>query len=654
MTRIFTACCAIAAATSSQSFAQEKAVSYWQGQPRMHTVYEAFQKESSLILEENEKNEYRDEVDGKVMMYATTHRIVKILDSKGVEDFSTMSVPVYKGQVLAELKVRTILPNGKVIDIAREKMKESKGENGQTVIGFAIEGLEKDAEAELLITYKKDASWFGRETFQYSVPVQHATLEIISPARLKMEEKGYNGFPTVSDTLIGETRYILAGMSNIPGSHEETFGFYDANRVRAEYKLSYKPNDKENVRLLTWQDFVQGLYDETYNFSDRELSAVEKYLKSIGVTTDESEETKIMKIENAVKTDITIYTVTTDQNANRLDNVISNKSATESSMTRLLAACFQKAGVKHEFGFSTDKRIAPLDPDFENWNSVDKYLFYFPNQKKFLSPAYIFGRYPFASTEVIGNKGIFAKVVTIGGGLPQAIVDIRTITPMPVTENANNIKADISFSAAMDAKVKMTYTFTGYSAMGLRETVALVTKDKVKELVKALSGFTEKTEDIDDVKLSGVEFSSYNTNKPLQIDAQLNGGQLLEKAGPKYLLKIGDVIGKQSELYQTGERKQPVDIDFPHTLLRTITVTIPAGYKVQNLEALKIETKCTDERGKLSVFVSNYKLDGSTLTVNITESYDQLHLPISLYEDFRKVVNAAADFNKVTLVLEKN
>jgi hypothetical protein len=30
-----------------------------------------------------------------------------------------------------------------------------------------------------------------------------------------------------------------------------------------------------------------------------------------------------------------------------------------------------------------------------------------------------------------------------------------------------------------------------------------------------------------------------------------------------------------------------------------------------------------------------------------------MHLPIAFYEDFRKVVNAAADFNKVTLVLEK-
>jgi hypothetical protein len=52
-------------------------------------------------------------------------------------------------------------------------------------------------------------------------------------------------------------------------------------------------------------------------------------------------------------------------------------------------------------------------------------------------------------------------------------------------------------------------------------------------------------------------------------------------------------------------------------------------------------------------FVSNYTLEGQTLTVTINEYYKQLYAPLERYEDYRKVVNAAADFNKVTLVLEK-
>jgi hypothetical protein len=33
--------------------------------------------------------------------------------------------------------------------------------------------------------------------------------------------------------------------------------------------------------------------------------------------------------------------------------------------------------------------------------------------------------------------------------------------------------------------------------------------------------------------------------------------------------------------------------------------------------------------------------------------YTAIYAPLHRYEDFRKVINAAADFNKVTLVLEK-
>ena len=52
-------------------------------------------------------------------------------------------------------------------------------------------------------------------------------------------------------------------------------------------------------------------------------------------------------------------------------------------------------------------------------------------------------------------------------------------------------------------------------------------------------------------------------------------------------------------------------------------------------------------------FVSGYKLEGKVLTITVEEYYKKVQLPISAYADFQKVINAAADFNKVTLILEK-
>ena len=52
-------------------------------------------------------------------------------------------------------------------------------------------------------------------------------------------------------------------------------------------------------------------------------------------------------------------------------------------------------------------------------------------------------------------------------------------------------------------------------------------------------------------------------------------------------------------------------------------------------------------------FVSSYMMEGNTLTITIMEEYRKTSYPLSQYDDFRKIINAAADFNKVALVLEK-
>ncbi len=46
-------------------------------------------------------------------------------------------------------------------------------------------------------------------------------------------------------------------------------------------------------------------------------------------------------------------------------------------------------------------------------------------------------------------------------------------------------------------------------------------------------------------------------------------------------------------------------------------------------------------------------MEGNLLTITIDEFYKEVLQPIDIYEPFQKVINAAADFNKVTLLLEK-
>ena len=52
-------------------------------------------------------------------------------------------------------------------------------------------------------------------------------------------------------------------------------------------------------------------------------------------------------------------------------------------------------------------------------------------------------------------------------------------------------------------------------------------------------------------------------------------------------------------------------------------------------------------------FVSTYDVKDNTLIVTVKEWYGTIIIPVSEYKSYENVVNAAADFNKLVVVLQK-
>ena len=129
--------------------------------------------------------------------------------------------------------------------------------------------------------------------------------------------------------------------------------------------------------------------------------------------------------------------------------------------------------------------------------------------------------------------------------------------------------------------------------------------------------------------------------------------QVNEKAGNKILVKIGEIIGPQVEMYQEKPRQFPMEIPYPHVLERTIEFKIPEEFQIKNLDELNITHVYPDATNQTMGFVSSYKLEGNLLKIHISEDYRQVYYPVAQYQEFRKIINAAADFNKIVLLLEK-
>lgn len=127
----------------------------------------------------------------------------------------------------------------------------------------------------------------------------------------------------------------------------------------------------------------------------------------------------------------------------------------------------------------------------------------------------------------------------------------------------------------------------------------------------------------------------------------------IESAGDIILFKAGELIGPQSEMYQERDRTMQIVNDFNRGYLRKIKVNIPDGYTIQNPEDLVIKEQVFNDDTLIYNFLSSYTIEGQFLEIEIDEFYDKLYFPVEKFEAFRKVINTAADWNKIVLVLQQ-
>ena len=71
-----------------------------------------------------------------------------------------------------------------------------------------------------------------------------------------------------------------------------------------------------------------------------------------------------------------------------------------------------------------------------------------------------------------------------------------------------------------------------------------------------------------------------------------------------------------------------------------------------NLDAINIQNTYSEEGKDVFTFHSFYTLKDAVLTVTVNEHYHRNIITPEVYEEYRTVINSAADFNKITLVLE--
>lgn len=624
----------------------------WEKNPTL-TKTDLDTSNNSIIIFEKKYYEHVYE-NNALYEYYVTHIREKLITHTGIENSNKIYIQIKDDDVFIIEKARVIKNDGTIRELNKDEIKEAYSDETQKKYHyFAFEGIEEGCEIEYLICVKNVSDLRGTVyNIQTEVPTLSFEAKHIVPINLGLKFKSFNACPeAVLDTAEKEKFVWTIKAENISRIKEEDNATLNANKMKYAVKLNSNTFTGKND-IYSYGPVASSIFDYTYTLDSKEIKSAKNFASSIKLdeTTDE---TKIRSVENFIKTNF-IYHKNGDDSKSNITSIITSKSFNETGAIKLFCNVFKNLGIETEIVLTSDRYNIKFDKEYECYPFLENYLIYFPKIKKFLTPTDNFTRLGFPDATNINNYGLFIKTITVGD-YNTGLGKIKFISGAKYTESNDILKLKVDINSDFsDTKIEVVRELTGYQAANYQPYFDFINdKDKYKEFTESLIKYIDKEGTIENLV-----FENNNANflgqKPLIAKAQLTSDFFFEKAGAKNVFKVGMLIGPQVELYKKEERKLPIDFAYPHSYSRTIEFNIPDGYKISNLDKINIsEIYKKNESDASMLFTSNYTQNGNKITIQIEEFYADYEYKISEFEDYRRVANASANFNKVVLIFEK-
>jgi hypothetical protein len=580
------------------------------------------------------------------------HRRIKVMTHEAVNNFNKIYIPVNNVIEILGIKARFISPEGKITELPEGSIHQLENlENKGNFQVFAIEGAETGGEIEYYYKLRKKYDPYGTVTMQGEEPRTNVEVIYAFPSKLEYIIKSYNGFPDFTaktDTLLEKT-YLTAKTSLIPSLVSEQYASYDANLMRFEFTLAYNSYNSL-LRVYSFSKLGNNVYGNLYEYNKKEKSALRSMISKLNIGGLDRDH-QIRKIEDWVKSEIVVSEDL--KSTPSIDQMIKLKQATKYGVIRLMVALFNQAGLNFELVSTCKPSERNFDPDLDAWNYLDDYLIYFPDNQLFIQPENDTYRLGINPAEYQGAFGLFMHPVTLGDKLKTLAYEVRKIPIDPYERNTDSMYVNVRLNVdKMNLDARIHRVFTGFMAASYQSFWHAANEERQKLMVSEIFNMGTKDTRINSYTLHHDSPSDIAIN-PLDWDVDLTANSLVEQAGNDIIVKIGETIGEQSELYQQTVRRLPVVVSNVHNYYRKIVFEVPAGYTVSNLDDLNMKVVMMNN-GKISCcFTSWYAMENNKLVIYSKEYYTESGYPASRFEDFRKVINAAADFNKKTIILTK-
>jgi len=611
--------------------------------------------EEIICFKDKIVTEFIYDSENKLTEYFLIHKIYWLNSDDIIESYNKVYLPYSSQSKLVVNKARVISKDGKIIELDDSKILTAKDEETKREYKYyAFEGLEKGSFIEYYYVLNRSPDFDGKRlNFQTNHNKYNIDFELFAPKNLWFKFKSYNQLNEViyDSTFTEKIRWNLH-MDSLPLLENESQSPYDALVGYLVYNLYYNSTTK-TYDISSYKNISQNMYDFYYaSIESKSAKNINKIIGELKLKNEKDETNKIRKIEDFIKENYHVVNGGGPE-FRELSFVLDKKIGSNQGIMRLYIAIFEALEIQHEIVITCDRSDNKFDKDFESYNFLDEYLLYFPKIKKYISPFEITSRLGFPEPLLTNNYGLFIKQIQMGE-FKTGVGKIKFIEPVSHTETYSKIFTTVTFDKDDLTKttLDMVLETGGYYSMNYQTIIHLLKEQDKEDLINEQIKFISQEMTIVSKKLENDNPKSFGY-KPYKITAQVTSEDFVEKAGDKYLFKVGELIGPQQEMYQDNDRKLVLENDFKRSYHRELTVSIPDGYTITNLEKINIQNVYKEDGEIFFEFHSHYKMDGNTLTIICDEYYTVVEIPSTIFEEYRKVINSAADFNKLTLVLAK-
>ncbi len=637
-------------------FAQTERADY---QLSESTTYEKQEAADDAIITLNEDYSMEFKYESEVAKsYTLLHKRVQLITDKGVNGYNAVYIPVNDGDSLLSYDARVITPAGKVISLGENALKEGYDERSKRAYKyFAFEGVEKGSDIEYFYYIKRNArrTLMGRVVnFQKSSLIKESTFEVITPDNIELGFKSYNDLGSViRDTTLEEKNRWYLNKSNIAKFKPQSNAYDQPNQQYLIFKL--EANTITGVTsAISYESVSTILFTNAFADASKDVTKkLKKILKELPVKGKTDEEI-IRIVEHYVKSTFSFMDVANPQLEN-LESVLENKSLNEDGAVKLIGSLLSILEINCQLVLTNDRSEVPFDETFESYIFLSHRLFYFSKLGLYMEPFSPLSRLGYIDPMYMNTYALFitAKVEKKSLLITQKI---GFIEPLKADRTTSDIYVDVTFDDAFEnPNYHFQHKQTGYYANTYQCGYDFIKEEeKLKVWSELAIRFLDEEGVIKNLEIKNKGCEHFGV-KPYIAEADFKSDKFLDFAGNKYLFKIGDLIGPQMELYQEEERVLPVQSDYNRKYHREINFNIPEGYKVANLEDIKIEKTHKNDEGTVDMtFQSLYEVKGNMVTVKIDEYYHTMDYTKEEFANYQKVINAAADFNKVVLIIQQN